>query len=102
VKLKLAVSFLAGIHDAVALLLPLPDKRIIMTEGSVPTTLIPGALIFVLACLARTPGTHALRLALLPVVCLASIHVAYGYVWQEEEMHLSNTCTLRLTFICSL
>ncbi|KAI0034851.1 hypothetical protein K488DRAFT_76983 [Vararia minispora EC-137] len=87
------------IENTFVQLVPRLDQRVPLTSSTIVYTLIPAPLLLILACLARTPETHALRLALLPIVLLSLFHAAYGYVWLEEDMHMSNTAFLSLAMV---
>jgi hypothetical protein len=56
------------------------ENRIPVTASSLPYTLLPGVLLYTLACLSRTPNTYFLRLFLFPIFLLICLHVALGYI----------------------
>jgi hypothetical protein len=73
------------------------ENRVPVTASSLPYTLLPGLLLFVLACLARLPNTYFFRLLLFPIFLVVCLHVAFGYVVDAgPELHLANLSASRI------
>ncbi|KAG8740469.1 hypothetical protein FRC10_004296 [Ceratobasidium sp. 414] len=71
-------------------LVPAPKDRIPLTWTNSPLVILPIVPLLVLSFLARRPGTHLLRLAILPLAIWSTLSAAYTYEWVNPVYNVYN------------
>ncbi|KAG9103177.1 hypothetical protein FRC06_011877 [Ceratobasidium sp. 370] len=71
-------------------LVPAPTDRIPLTWTNSPLVILPIVPLLVLSFLARRPGTHLLRLAILPFAIWSTLSAAYTYEWVNPVYNVYN------------
>jgi hypothetical protein len=71
-------------------LVPAPKDRIPLTWTNSPLVILPIVPLLVLSFLARRPGTHLLRLAILPLAVWSTLSAAFTYEWMNPVYNVYN------------